>query len=267
MQERIWTTHIGQHIGERVRLSGWLHRLRQLSNVSFLILRDSKGLAQIVIEDESLIQQLHSLYGESVLHVEGIVTAEPQAPGGVEIRSATLEVVSSACTPPPFDLFRPTIKAQLPTILDHAAVALRHPRHRALFRISAASMSGFRASLQSADFVEIQTPKIVGGATESGATVFEVDYFGKTAYLAQSPQLYKQIMVGVFERVYEIGPVFRAEPHDTPRHLNQYVSMDIEMGFIENHHTVMAMLNHVLRGMVNAIQSQASEAVDLLKIT
>ncbi|HEU5423653.1 MAG TPA: aspartate--tRNA(Asn) ligase, partial [Nitrolancea sp.] len=135
------------------------------------------------------------------------------------------------------------------------------PRQRALFRLSAASMSGFRSTLRALDFVEIQTPKIVASATESGANVFAIDYFGRPAYLAQSPQLYKQIMVGVFERVFEVGPVFRAEPHDTPRHLNEYVSLDAEMGFIEDHTTVMRVLTQVLAGMVRAVgQEEAALA-------
>src|SRR5262249_6123912 len=140
---------------------------------------------------------------------------------------------------PPFEMFRPTLNAQLPTLLDHASVALRHPRQRALFEIASATLSGFRSALRAQHFVEIQTPKIVGSATEGGANVFRIDYFDKKAYLAQSPQFYKQMMVGVFERVFEVGPVFRAEPHDTPRHLSEYVSLDLEMGFVRDHTTVM----------------------------
>src|SRR5262249_44105899 len=128
----------------------------------------------------------------------------------------------------------------------------RHPRRRALFQLAAASLAGFRATLRARGFVEIQTPKIVGGATESGANVFALDYFGRPAYLAQSPQLYKQMMVGVFERVFEVGPVFRAEPHDTPRHLNEYVSLDAEMGFIRDQRTVMAVLRDAVAGMAAA---------------
>jgi nondiscriminating aspartyl-tRNA synthetase len=168
--------------------------------------------------------------------------------------------------PPPFDLYRPTLNAQLPTILDNAAVALRHPRQRALFQVASASAEGYRAALRAQRFVEIFTPKIVASATEGGANVFAIDYFGREAYLAQSPQFYKQIMVGVFERVFEVGPVFRAEPHDTPRHLNQYASLDFEMAFIEDHTTVMAMLTEVLRVMLETIREQAGDAVALLKL-
>jgi nondiscriminating aspartyl-tRNA synthetase len=122
-----------------------------------------------------------------------------------------------------------------------------------LFRIAAASIAGFRATLDRLGFTEIQTPKIVASATESGANVFALDYFGRPAYLAQSPQFYKQAMVGVFERVYETGPVFRAEPHDTPRHLSEYVSLDAELGFIIDHHDVMAVAREAVAGMVGAI--------------
>ena len=265
--ERIWTSEIGAHAGERVRLAGWLHRLRRLSRVSFLILRDAKGFAQIVLDDPALIERLMALPSESVLSVEGVVTPRPQAPGGVEIHQPSVEVISAACAPPPFDLFRPTIKAQLPTILDHAPLALRHLRHRAYVQVAAALMAGFRASLRAMDFVEIQTPKLVATATEGGANVFAVDYFGRPAYLAQSPQFYKQMMVGVCERVFEVGPVFRAEPHDTPRHLNEYVSLDAEMGFIADHTTVMAALTQALDGMLAALGSEAGEALALLEIT
>lgn len=262
---RVWSSQLSQHVGERVRVSGWLHRLRQLSSVSFLILRDAKGLTQIVIEDTDIAAQMSKLYHESVLTVTALVVANPQAPGGVELHQPEVEVLSAASTPPPFDLFRPALNAQLPTQLDYAALSLRHLQRRAAARIAAASMAGFRNTLQSQDFVEIQTPKIVASATESGANVFTIDYFGTPAYLAQSPQFYKQMMVGVFERVFEVGPVFRAEPHSTPRHLNEYVSMDAEFGFIENHQTVMQMLTEVLRGMLDAIQSQAGDALALVR--
>lgn len=263
---RIWTAQLGQHAGERVRLAGWLHNFRQLSNVSFLILRDSKGLAQIVIEDAALLEQLAGLHHESILAVEGIAVAVPQAPGGVEIHQPTVTVIAPSAAPPPFDLFRPTLKAQLPTLLDYAPLTLRHPRQRAIFRLSAASMEGFRGALRALDFVEIQTPKIVASATEGGANVFQLNYFDRPAYLAQSPQFYKQTMVGVFERVFEVGPVFRAEPHDTPRHINEYVSLDAELGFVEDHTTIMEVLRQVLTVMVAALREHEAEAVALLKL-
>ena len=262
--ERIWSSELGGHVGSRVVLAGWLHRLRQLSNVSFLILRDARGLAQVVVEDAALAERLASLAPETVLRLQGLAVAEPQAPGGVEVRDPSVEVLAESAEAPPFDLFRPTLKAQLPTILDYAPLALRHLRQRALFRVSATAMEGFRATLRSDGFTEIQTPKLVASATEGGANVFPVEYFGRKAYLAQSPQFYKQTMVGVFERVFEVGPVFRAEPHDTPRHLNEYVSLDVEMGFIDDHTTVMAQLTCVLAGMFAAIRENAASELEAL---
>ena len=143
----------------------------------------------------------------------------------------------------------------------------RHPARRARWELAAASLRGFRAALDELGFTEIQTPKFVSSATESGASVFGVDYFGRPAYLAQSPQFYKQAMVGVFERVYETGPVFRAEPHDTARHLAEYVSLDAELGFIGDHRDVLAVLRHALAGMTARRAGGGEAAVDLLGIT
>ncbi|HEY6054303.1 MAG TPA: aspartate--tRNA(Asn) ligase [Gaiellaceae bacterium] len=255
---RILSDELGLHAGERVQLAGWVHATRDLGSVSFVVLRDRRGTAQIVL-DEPLGLEL-----ESVVEVEGTATAAPQAPGGVEVREASFRVLSEAVAPPPVELRRPELKEQLPTILDHAPVALRHPRRRALFELAAAAVAGFRSALDAQGFVEIQTPKIVGTATESGANVFALDYFGRRAYLAQSPQFYKQTMVGVFERVYEVGPVFRGEPHDTTRHLAEYVSLDAELGFVESHLDVMRVLRDAVAGMVESVAERAARAVELL---
>ncbi len=168
---------------------------------------------------------------------------------------------------PPFDLYRPTLTASLPTLLDHAAVVVAPSVAAAAFRMSAAAVGGFRSTLDEAGYVEVHTPKIVGSVTESGANVFQLDYFGRPAYLAQSPQFYKQTLVGVFEKVYEVGPVFRAEPHDTVRHLAEYTSLDVELGFINDEHDVMAVLRDVLAGMVAAIALRASDSVAAWRLT
>src|SRR5688572_960752 len=149
-------------------------------------------------------------------------------------------------------------------MLDQAQVTLRHPLQQAKWQLAAASLHGFRSALDQQGFTEVQSPKLVESATESGANVFEVDYFGRPAYLAQSPQFYKQVLVGIFERVYEVGPVFRAEPHDTVRHLAEYVSLDVELGFIEDHRDVIAVLRDVVAGMVAGIHERAQPAVALL---
>ncbi len=253
--ERIYTSEVAAHVGEHVKLAGWLHTLRRLGGINFLVLRDVRGTVQVVVDTAEALAALDGLLPETVLGLTGQAVAEPQAPGGVEIHAPVFEILSPVHDALPFPLNKPEVKAGLPVFLDHATVGLRHPAKRALFRLSAGIMAGFRATLNGLGFTEIQTPKLVASATESGANVFAVDYFGQRAYLAQSPQFYKQLMVGVFERVYEVGPVFRAEPHDTIRHINEYVSLDVELGFIRDHRDVMAVLTQVVRGILGHLQT------------
>lgn len=256
---RVLAAELPARAGETVELCGWLHRLRRLSSVTFLVLRDRSGLAQAVAHGPVAIAE------ETPIRLRGKAIANEQAPGGVELVDPSIELLSAPASPPPFDLYRPVVPAGLPAILDHAPVALRHPRLRAPFEIAAASVAGFRASLDALDFTEVHTPKVTASSTESGANVFALDWFGRPAYLAQSPQFFKQMLVGVFERVYEVGPVFRAEPHDTPRHLAQYTSLDVELGFIADHHDVMDVLREVIAGMVDAVEARAAAAVGLLE--
>src|SRR5512136_349971 len=253
--ERIRTTEAAGHVGQRVKLAGWLHALRKMGSLSFLVVRDGFGTFQAMLQDLSALAHCQV---ESILEIEGLVVTEPQAPGGAELRDCAVRVLVPIAEPPPLSINKREVKASLDVFLNHAPVGLRHPAQRALFRIQAGLMAAFRAYLTSQGFTEIQSPKLVASATESGANVFSVDYFGQKAYLAQSPQFYKQIMVGVFERVFEVGPVFRAEPHDTTRHVNEYVSMDAEFGFIENHFTVMALLNRLVRHMLARLVEQNS---------
>ncbi|HEV8230011.1 MAG TPA: aspartate--tRNA(Asn) ligase, partial [Candidatus Limnocylindria bacterium] len=238
--------------GERVRLNGWLQHRRELANVTFVILRDATGTAQIALPagDAAAIADLPN---ESAIEVVGSAIADTRAPGGIEVRDAIITAISRAAGPPPFELGRPSLAVALPNLLDHAALTLRHPRRRAVFYLMAAAVSAFREHLRKEGFTEVFTPKIVATATESGANCFRLDYFGRVAYLAQSPQLYKQMLVGVFERVFEVAPVFRAEPHDTPRHLNEYVSLDAEMCFIADHRDVMATLERTVVSMARAV--------------
>jgi nondiscriminating aspartyl-tRNA synthetase len=266
--ERIRTTEVSSHIGERIRVMGWLHSLRHLGGVSFLVIRDGWGMVQAVAEtEEERAALLAGDFGlESVIAVEGLVVSMPQAPGGVELHQPQIEVITPVTQPPPVPLNKPKLTAHITTLLDHAVVTNRHPARRAIPRLAAGVMAGFRATLSARGFTEIQTPKIVAAATESGATVFKLDYFGRPAFLAQSPQFYKQAMVGVFERVFEVGPVFRAEPHDTTRHINEYVSLDVEFGFIENHFTVMALLRDVLAGILNTLTEQYANELRLLRV-
>ncbi|HEY0803946.1 MAG TPA: aspartate--tRNA(Asn) ligase, partial [Pseudonocardiaceae bacterium] len=262
MISRVLAADLPRHVGAPVRIAGWVHRRRELKTVTFLVIRDRSGLAQVVLPAPP-----DGVTEETVVEVHGIATANPQAPGGAEITQPVIETLSEPAVAPPFDLYRPELAATLPTMLDHASVALRHPRLRARFTIAAASVAGFRHALDGLGFTEIHTPKIVGSATESGANVFGIDYFGQRAFLAQSPQLFKQAMVGVFERVYEVGPVFRAEPHDTVRHLAQYTSLDAELGFITDHRDVMATLRDTIAGMTATVAERAADALALLGVT
>ena len=265
--ERIRTVEMAAYVGRRVRLQGWLHAVRRLGGVSFVVLRDGWGTAQAVTEADADLAPLAGLALETVLQLEGEVVAAPAVAGGVELHRPRFTVLTPVNELLPVTLHKRQMKAALPTLLDHAVVANRHPARRAVFELGAAAMAGFRAALLARHFTEIQTPKIVASATESGANVFQLDYLGRPAYLAQSPQFYKQIMVGVFERVFEVGPVFRAEPHDTSRHVNEYVSLDVEFGFISDHFTVMGMAREVLHGIFDHLAATAAEALALLAVT
>lgn len=252
--------------GSPVRLTGWIWRRRRLSGLAFVVLRDRSGSAQVVVRDEATLDLLDSLPEETPVEVVGKAAPNVQAPGGVELVEPVFTALSEPALTPPVELWRPALTASLPVLLDAAQVTWRHPRQQAKWQLAAASMHGFRRALDETGFTEVQSPKLVESATESGANVFAVDYFGRPAYLAQSPQFYKQVLVGVFERVYEVGPVFRAEPHDTVRHLAEYVSLDVELGFIEDHRDVIAVLRDVVASMVAAVGERAPGAVELLGV-
>lgn len=250
--ERIRTTEAASHLGEAVRLQGWLHQFRELGKVNFLILRDGWGTFQAFVDDPATLAALRAVGVESIIEVHGRVTAESQAPGGVELHDTRVTILEPVTEPPPIEVNKRELRAALDTYLDHAVIGLRHPKRRAILRIEAAMIAGFRAHLRGVGCTEINTPKILGTATEGGANVFTVDYFERKAFLSQSPQLYKQMAVGFFERVFEVGPVFRAEPHATTRHLASYVSLDAEFGFIEDHRTVVGYLTETIRAMIAA---------------
>ncbi len=262
--QRILSSELPKYVGQPVRLQGWLHKLRELGEVNFLILRDRAGIAQAVMSPFDL-QSLNGASLESVIELQGTVVEAPPAPGGYELHQNMVSIISPTSEPPPLELNKKTVNASQPVFLDNAVIGNRHLRHRAILQIAAGVMQGFRATLNELDFTEIQTPKLVGSATEGGANIYQVEHFGKIAYLAQSPQFYKQIMVGVFERVYEVSPVFRAEKHATRRHINEYVSLDVEFGFIDDHFTVMEMVTTVINGILEHLSTCYGEQLELLK--
>lgn len=261
--ERVLAADLAACVGSQVTTLGWLLNRRALGGVMFLVLRDRSGTMQAVVDTPELAASVSSLQVESVLKVTGQVVAEPRARGGAEMRVRQIEVLAAVDEPPPFEINKPVLKPSLDIWLDRASLALRHERKQAALRVMARLASSYRGALERRDFVEIFTPKIVGAATEGGANVFPVRYFEKDAYLAQSPQLYKQIMVGVHERVYEVGPVFRAEPHATSRHLNEYVSLDLEFGFIRDHRDVMHLVEDVLREMLTDVRASCAAEMEL----
>jgi nondiscriminating aspartyl-tRNA synthetase len=250
------------HVGKRVTVAGWLHQVRALGGVTFVLLRDRSGIVQAVLDREP--PELAGIQVESVLSVTGTVVAEPRAALGVELHGVEITVLVPVTELLPFELNKKALKPTLETFLDHAPVGLRHPAKQATFRLIAAMTQALRSAFVARGCTEIHSPKLVAGATEGGANLFNVAYFDRGACLAQSPQLYKQIMVGVFERVFEIAPVFRAEPHATTRHLNEYVSVDVEIGFIEDHRTVMAFLQSALGEALATLAETCAAELHLL---
>ena len=241
-----------------VTLHGMVHALRDLGGVTFLTLRTREGLVQCVCP-----RRPEGVREECAVSVSGLLRPEPRAPGGAELAEARFTVLSRPAAPPPVPLSKKS-SLSMDTELSLRPVTLRAPRARAVFRIQAAVCRAFREFLQEEDFTEINTPKLGRAGAEGGSSQFRVDYFGRKAVLAQSPQLYKQVMVGVFERVYEIGPVFRAEKHATQRHLNEYTSLDLEMGFLRSFTDLMALEQGFLRRLVDLLRREYAGELALL---
>jgi nondiscriminating aspartyl-tRNA synthetase len=225
----------GEKPGEEAEVSGWVHRVRELGGIIFVILRDRSGIVQLVLTESALSGGRPDLTLESVISARGVPALNEKAPGGAELRVSSLDLISLAAGDLPYQVNGDVSKIGLEAILDNRALSLRNPKIRAIFKVQAVIIEAFASYLRSQDFTEIKTSKIVGSGTEGGTNLFEVEYFDRKVYLAQSPQFYKQIMVASgLERVFEIAPAYRAEKHDTPRHLNEYVSLDAEMGFIDS---------------------------------
>ncbi len=234
-ESRIISSHLPNHIDETVMMRGWLYKVRRMGGLSFVVLRDRGGLCQMVVDDPAEIAKLDGLYNGTVLKVTGVVKPEPRAPGGVELTKVALTVEVPVTQVPPVEIdkrfeHRPET---LETLFDHKVVMLRNIHEQAIFRIQSAVKEGVRRYLRSQEFVEFNSPKLLAGSTEGGAEVFTLDYFGKQATLAQSAQFYKQMMVGVFERAFEVNPTYRAELSATTRHMTEFIHIDAEMGYIE----------------------------------
>lgn len=234
-QSRVISSHLINHIDEVVVLRGWLHKVRRMGGMAFVVIRDRGGLCQMVVDTKDEIAKLEGLYNGTVLQVQGKVKTEPRAPGGVELYDTQILVEVPVTQVPPVEVdkrfeHKPDT---LETLFENKVIMLRNLHEQAIFRIQAEFKEGLRRFLRSQDFVEFNSPKLLPGATEGGAEVFKLDYFGQEATLAQSAQFYKQIMVGAFERAFEINPTYRAEPSATTRHMTEFMHIDAEMGFIE----------------------------------
>jgi len=253
-----------------VTVAGWVHELRDLGGISFLLLRDRDGIMQITMPKKKvppeLVERVRSLSRESVVRVEGHVKAEPKAPQGYEIIPYNVELLSAAESPLPLDVTG-KVPAELDTRLDARFMDVRLPATRAIFFIRAAVLNEVRAFLVARDFIEIQTPKMVATATEGGTQLFPISYFDREAFLNQSPQLYKQIMMAAgLERVFEVGPIFRAEEHDTRKHLNEVTSIDVEASFMDDRE-VMELLEKLIRHVYVAVAERCSAPLQALGVT
>ncbi len=247
---RILSKDLKTHSGEKVLIQGWLHKKRLLGGLTFINVRDRGGLVQVVIKDKDEVEKLRGMQIGTVLEVEGTAAEEPRAPGGIELHEASVKVLVPVAEEPAIEIDKPLSHKpdNLDTLFDNRVVGLRNLQEQAVFKIQAEVSEAMRQHFRANGFTEIRTPKLLAAATEGGAEVFKLDYFNKQeATLAQSPQFYKQMMVGVFERVYEMAPVYRAEPSATTRHMSEYISVDGEMGFI-----ALQDLQDFLSGLLNA---------------
>ncbi|TVR60297.1 MAG: aspartate--tRNA(Asn) ligase [Spirochaetaceae bacterium] len=245
---RVLIRDVPANVGSTVTVSGWIHRIRELGAVSFVLVRDRTGIVQVVYEGGVEFTL------ESVVTIFGDVVENPKAPGGFEVKATHTDVLAPAVADLPIAVNQDPDAVGIDAILDNRIVSLRNPKIRSIFTVQSTILRLFAEFLRSEQFTEIKTSKLIGTGTEGGTGLFSVQYFDDTVYLAQSPQFYKQTMVASgLERVFEIGAAYRAEKHDTPRHLNEYVSLDVEMAFIENENDLMdlecRLLQHIVAGV------------------
>jgi len=252
--------------GKEVVVAGWVHNIRDLGGKKFIILRDASGIGQVVVDKDSpAFKVANELTQESVVRIKGKVKADKRAPRGAEIHAEDIEILSLAKVPLPLDVSG-KVKADIDTRLRERVLDLRRPEMTAVVKIQSVVLRTFRETLYNEGFVEIFTPKIIAAATEGGAQLFPVIYFGKEAFLAQSPQLYKELMAGVVEKVFEIGPAWRAEESDTPYHLAEFISMDVEMAFAD-YNDVMNLIEKLIYNITQRVSEGYKEELKLLNYT
>ncbi|MGB4658862.1 MAG: aspartate--tRNA(Asn) ligase [Mobilitalea sp.] len=251
-----------------VRMNGYIHTIRDMGEFAFVVLRKREGLVQCVLEEDSANYRAKDLKEGMTVEIEGNLHSEERAPQGFEVRLTSIKLLTSPLEDSmmPLPISKWKMKTSLETKLNLRPISLRNIRERAIFKIQEGIVRGYREFLFSQDFTEIRTPKIVSGNAEGGATVFKLEYFGSRAFLAQSPQFYKQTMVGVYDRVFEVAPVFRAEKHNTTRHLNEYTSMDFELGYIEGFEDIMDMETETLRYIFKFLKENYAKEIKILEV-
>ena len=262
-----WEDLLGNSLlNQEVVLEGAVHSIRNMGDVAFVILRRREGLFQTVVENEKANLSVHDLKEAMTLRVKGILNEEERAPHGREIRIREIEILSAPAEPMPLAIDKWKLNTSLEAKLNLRPIALRNIQERSKFKIQEALTRAFRDFLYEQGFTEIHTPKIGARGAEGGANLFKFSYFHKPAVLAQSPQFYKQMMVGVFDRVFETGPVFRAEKHNTKRHLNEYTSLDFEMGYIDSFEDIMGMETGFLQYAMELLKKDYAKELQILKI-
>lgn len=252
---------------KEISLCGTIHTIRDFGDFSFLILRTRQGLIQCYVDKDGILKDEHVLHDNSSVRLTGKIRIEERAPHQFEVVVSKIDILSTPKTISPVTLSKWKLGVNLDTNLELRPVTLRHLHQRAIFKIQEGIVRGFRDFLHSQEFTEIRTPKIVAAGAEGGSNIFQLDYFGRKAFLAQSPQFYKQTMVGVYDRVFEVGPVFRAEKHNTARHLNEYTSLDFEMGFIEGFEDIMNMETAALKYIFALLKNEYSDELKMLKVS
>ncbi|MFP4303185.1 MAG: aspartate--tRNA(Asn) ligase [Spirochaetaceae bacterium] len=254
---RVLARDVERNVGSEVTVQGWVHRIRELGGISFVLLRDRSGMVQIVYEGGVEFTQ------ESVISVTGTAAKNEKAPTGYEVQQRSTELLAKAAPELPISVNQDPEKLGIDAILDNRIVSLRIPKIRHIFELQSSVAELFAEYLRGQDFTEIKSSKLIGSGTEGGTGLFSVDYFGEKVFLAQSPQFYKQAMVASgLERVFEIGAAYRAEKHDTPRHLNEYVSLDVEMGFIESETELMELEVGILSHIFAGVQSKHADILE-----
>lgn len=269
MQDRVLSSELKANIGKQVTLQGWLYKKRELGGMTFLLLRDRHGLTQILDEKSEEVKKLAGLQNGTILTIKGTVVEDERAPGGVEVHEPEIEVVVPVEHVMPVEVDKPIDHSpeNLETLFENRIVNLRNVTEQGIFKVRASVKQATREYFVSQDFVEFDSPKLLAGSTEGGAEVFKMDYFSKEATLAQSAQFYKQIMVGVFERAFEINPTYRAEPSMTTRHMTEFMHIDAEMGFIDGLQDILDLLSGHLNYVCNTVWEKNAKELEALGAT